>query len=297
MSEEEQESPFVKRHFRRYLEDAVETERQEIEREKKFKLTFVHISDTHIHPDPFYTKSYADVTPHAGALALVDELNNLPFEPDFVLHTGDVAYDPDPGAYRACLSLMQQIKYPIYYVAGNHDHSPSLQRLMLDREEPLSTLHYAFEANGIQVVCVDSNGPADPPAGYIVDEQLEWLSGLCNAEDERPMIIAVHHNVLDVGVPWLDNYMGVRNGEMFHEAILPARRRIRGVFFGHVHQNLDIVRDGIMYSSCLSSWTQFQAYPGLVQTTSDKGAEPGYSMVTVTQDQTFIRRCRFPLPS
>ncbi len=291
-----EENSVVRGQFRRYLQQAVESEREEINRENLYKLTFVHISDTHIHPDPYYTKSYANVTPHAGALALVDEINKLPFEPDFVLHTGDVAYDPDPAAYRACLSILQQINYPVYYVAGNHDHSPSLQRLMLNRSDPLPTLHYALEANGIQIVCVDSNGPAEPPAGYIVDEQLEWLKGLCEAEDERPLIIAVHHNVLDVGVPWLDNYMGIRNGERFHQAILPAKDRLRGVFFGHVHQNLDILRDGILYSSCLSSWTQFQAFPGMTHTTSDTGAEPGFSVVTITDTQTFIRRHRFALP-
>lgn len=284
------------RQFRKYLEDAVESGREQMERERKYKLTFVHISDTHIHADPYYSKDYADVTPHAGALALVDAINTLPFEPDFVLHTGDVAYDPDPEAYSVCLSILQQIHYPVYYVAGNHDHSPTLQKVMLNRADPLPTLHYAFEANGIQVVCMDSNGPADPPAGYIVDEQLEWISGLCQAADERPMVIGIHHNVLDVGIPWLDNYMGVRNGMMFHEAILPARHRIRGVFFGHVHQNIEMIRDGILYSSCLSSWTQFQAYPGMTHTTSDQHAEPGFSVVHLTENQTFIRRYRFPLP-
>ena len=64
-------------------------------------LRFIHISDTHIHPDPNYTKDYADITSYAGAKALVEQVNNVPFEPDFVLHTGDVAYDPDPEAYHA----------------------------------------------------------------------------------------------------------------------------------------------------------------------------------------------------
>ncbi|MDX1991949.1 MAG: metallophosphoesterase [bacterium] len=258
--------------------------------------TFIHISDTHINPDTTYNNTYADVTPWQGVQALIHELNHLPFTPDFVLHTGDVAFDPRPEAYLTCLEALNQIPYPVYYVAGNHDDSPALQRIMLGREDPLPALHYAFEVNGVQIICVDSNGPADPPAGMMTRDELEWLSGLCSADDDRPLVIAVHHHVLPVGIPWLDSYMGIRNGDQFHEAILPAKHRLRGVFFGHVHQNLDVVRDGILYSSTLSSWVQFQSYPGMSATTPDHGAEPGYSIVTISEDQTFIRRCRFPLP-
>jgi hypothetical protein len=31
-------------------------------------------------------------------VALIKAVNDVPFAPDFVLHTGDVAYDPDPEA-------------------------------------------------------------------------------------------------------------------------------------------------------------------------------------------------------
>jgi 3',5'-cyclic-AMP phosphodiesterase len=259
-------------------------------------LRFVHISDTHINADPSYNQTYAHITPYEGAKAMVQELNNLPFTPDFVLHTGDVAYDPEPEAYLTCIEILQEIKYPVYYVAGNHDDNASLQQLLLNRAEPTRSLHYAFEVNGVQIICVDSNGPADPPAGNITGYQLEWLAGLCQAEDERPLIIAVHHNVLPVGVPWLDDFMGLRNGELFHQTILPARHRIRGVFFGHVHQNIDVLRDGILYSSTLSSWTQYHAWPGQTDMVPDSGADPGYSVVMVTAEQTYIRRHRFTVP-
>jgi Icc protein len=167
---------------------------------------------------------------------------------------------------------------------------------MMGRAEPAPTLHYTFEVKGMQVVVVDSNGPAEPPAGFVDDAQLKWLSDLCTAADTRPLIIAVHHNVLPVGVPWLDTFMRMRNGDAFHRAILPARERIRGVFFGHVHQSITMYRDGILYTSALSSWAQIIAWPHTTDTEFDHGAEPGFSVVTVTPQQTFIRRHRYPRP-
>ncbi len=258
-------------------------------------LQFVHISDTHISADRDYGREHAPHSTQEGAEALVRELNALPFKPDFVLHTGDVAYDPDPSAYDTALAILRKIQYPVYYAAGNHDYSDELQRTMLGREDILPSFHYSFEANGVEIVVLDSNGPAEPPRGFVDDEQLKWLEGICSTQDERPLVIAIHHNVLPVGVPWLDEYMRITNGDAVHRALLPGRHRIRGVFFGHVHQNISMYRDGILYTSVLSSWDQFHAWPGQVDTISDEGADLGFNIVTLTHDQTFIRRCRFRL--
>jgi hypothetical protein len=87
--------------------------------------------------------------------------------------------------------------------------------------------------------------------------------------------------------------MALQNGERLHAILLKAHARLRGVFFGHIHQNVDIYRDGILYSSVLSSWYQLHSYPGQEKTNVDVAAEPGFNIVTVTSTQTFIRRHRF----
>lgn len=256
-------------------------------------LRFVHISDTHISHDPEYILPEAAHTPANGARALVDAINNLPFEPDFVLHTGDVVYDPDPLAYVAARDILSKIRFPVYYLAGNHDDRDLLQRIMLDRE-PLTPFDYQFEAKGVQVVCVDSNGPAQQPAGFVTSDQIARLEGICkDTEDQRPLVIAVHHNVLPNGIPWWDDFMRMTNGQEFHEALLPARHRLRGVFHGHVHQPVDTYRDGVLYSGVSSSWYQIHAFPGQKDTVGDEDGEPGFNVVTVTPQQTFIRRHHF----
>ena len=226
-------------------------------------LKFIHISDTHLHPDPAYGADPTRGRPSAryGVEALVRAINAVPFEPDFVLHTGDVAYDSDPAAYGVAREVLGKIRWPVYYLAGNHDDRAALQRTMLDvpAEGVINPFHYTFDASGVQVICLDSTGPGVvPPRGFVSREQIDWLHALCaKADDDRPMVVAVHHNLLPVGAPWWDEFMRCTNGEYVHRALLPARHRIRGVFFGHVHQNVDTVRDGILYASCASSWCQF----------------------------------------
>ncbi len=256
-------------------------------------LTFVHISDTHIsaHPDYGRGEHGSFHSAREGAEALVAAVNALPFKPDFVLHTGDVAYDPDPSAYLSASEILSGIQYPVYYLAGNHDFPAELQRVLLNSAQPKTPFYYDFEINGIQIICLDSNGPAEPPRGFVDAQQLAWLEGLCSMPDERPLVVAVHHNTLPVGIPWLDDFMRITNGEALHKALLPARHRIRGVFSGHVHQHLDMYRDGILYSSTASSWCQFHAWPGQVDTIADTDGLPGFSIVTLTPEQTYIRRC------
>lgn len=262
-------------------------------------LRFVHISDTHINQDPAYT--YADKSvPLAlnGAKALVEQVNALPFTPDFVLHTGDVAYDPDPAAYEMARSVLGQLKVPTYYLTGNHDDPIALQQTMLNSVNPISPFHYEFESNGVQVICLDTQTAVkqkgiNEPAGWLGDDQLAWLDKLCLAQDSRPLVVALHHNPLKVGIPWWDDFMALQNGSALHAILLKARERVRGVFFGHIHQNVDIYRDGILYSSALSSWYQLHSFPGQTSTFADKDAEPGFNVVTVTRQQTFIRRHRF----
>jgi Icc protein len=253
-------------------------------------LRFIHISDTHINPDPAYRLPEADYHPLDSARALVEEINALPFPVDFVLHTGDVVYDPDPRAYEAAGALLGQIKYPVYYLAGNHDDGEMLQQVMLQKDEILAPFDYQFEVKGVQIVCVDSNGPAQRPAGMITDDQLARLQGIAKAKDNRPLVVAVHHNVLPNGAPWWDGFMRLSNGEDFHSALLPARERLRGVFHGHVHQSVDMYRDGILYSSATSSWYQIQCFPRQTETLADRLTPPGFSVVTVTPVQSFVRR-------
>ncbi len=256
-------------------------------------LRFVHISDTHLSGDPSYNLQETSYAPIFGGQALVDQINSLPFTPDFILHTGDVAYDPDPAAYHTAREVLGQIKYPVYYLAGNHDDPIALQRIFLRSETILKPFEYELEINGVQIITVDSNGPAEQPAGAVTQAQLDRLATLCAAKDDRPLIVATHHNVLPMGAPFWDTFMRMKNGEDFHQALLPARHRLRGVFHGHVHEMTDIYRDGILYVTAESSWYQLETWPDQAEIVGDRHMRPGFNVVVVTENQTFIRRHQF----
>ncbi len=259
-------------------------------------LRFVHISDTHITHEPDYKNRIIPSHPGRLAEALVEQINHLPFTPDFVLHTGDVVLDKQPERYEVAREILGRIQVPVYYLAGNHDDSAMLQRIFLQRETVQEDFCYEFEANGVQVICLDSTGPAEWPRGSISDSQMDWLRGLLTAQDERPLVVGVHHNVLATGMPWLDDGMRLENGDTLHETLRLAGSRLRGVFYGHIHQNVQTWRDGIVYSSVLSSWYQLHSWPNEPEFTVEYGAEPGFNIVFVSADQTHVRHHRYGLP-
>lgn len=258
-------------------------------------MRFIHITDTHIAADPAF-ESYGRM-PLARLEALVRAINVLTFPVDFVLHTGDLAGDGSEGAYLFARQVLSRLRAPVHYVAGNHDDAEILQRVMLRRASPDPRFDYTLSVAGLVVAVFDSRGPVDP-AGTLTDDQLRSLRTLC-APAGPPLVIAIHHPPLPLDIPWLDAgwateagqgaTMLLERGPEFLEAITPARHRIRGVFFGHVHRAFQLVRSGILFSSAPSGFAQFRTWPDQVSPMGAESEPAGFSVVTITEEQTTVR--------
>jgi 3',5'-cyclic-AMP phosphodiesterase len=266
-------------------------------------VRFVHIADTHVAARPEF-ESYGHAT-LASLEALVDAINALRFPIDFVLHTGDLVEDRSEAAYRLARRALSRLQLPIFYVAGNHDDADVLQSVMLDRTPVGRRFDYGMTVGGVRVAVLDSRGPNDP-SGTLTDQQLSELRTLC-ARDDGPMVIAIHHPPLPIGSLWLDNgweapgggtpNMLLDRGPEFLDAIAPARDRIRGVFFGHIHRACQVAHRGILYSSAPSAFGQLLTWPDQSSPEASPAEPAGFSMVTITVDRTVVRQHSIPRPS
>ena len=263
-------------------------------------MRFIHITDTHVAADPeLVSHGHA---PLPRLQALVRAINALSFPVDFVLHTGDLAEDRSEAAYVLARRALADLRLPIHYVAGNHDDADILQRIML-RSAPLGPrFDYRLSSAGVNVAVYDSRGPRDP-AGTLTDDQLDSLRALCVPEGP-PLVIAIHHPPLPLDTPWLDAgwqtagapgpSMLLDRGPEFLTAIAPARDRIRGVFFGHVHRAFQLVHRGILFSSAPSGFVQFQTWPDQAQPSASAAEPAGFSVVTIAAEQTTVRHHSLP---
>ena len=108
---------------------------------------------------------------------------------------------------------------PVHYLPGNHDRGDWLQRVLLGRAE-IPHRHADQEFEG-WAACSSSCStaacqPSDEHYGQLEPEQLAWLEQRCAADDQRPLVVALHHNPLSLVVPWLEGIV-LRNGEALHQ--------------------------------------------------------------------------------
>jgi len=263
-------------------------------------LTFVHISDTHIHADPTYTGQHVDFSSRAPVQALIDTINTLEADIDFVMHTGDITHHPEtPEHYHIARDILNQIKYPVYYIPGNHDDVSMFQQAFLgiSPSNVQPTLDYQFDINGVQIVMLDSHVPPEEQGnhyGLLTAPQLQWLDTICSSQDDRPLVVGIHHHILPSQAPWLDNIV-LKNGLQIHEILYKAQARLRGVFYGHIHESIVTVRNNIAYYSVQSGWLQTRTWYNAQKPASGFIQNPGFNLVTLTQEDTFVRFRRIAL--
>ncbi len=262
-------------------------------------VRFLHITDTHISADPNF--ALYGHRPAAHLRALIDIINDLPFALSFVLHTGDVVNDEKAESYAEAKKLLAKLKIPIHYVSGNHDDARLLQG-MIGIEQPKERYDYGFVENGVDFVVLDSRGLVEP-GGHLTDAQLNRLSDTCQMKSDQPLVIVLHHLPLPSDVPWLDEVhtmpsaMILDNYARFLDTIRPARDRIRGVFFGHIHRGIQIMQDGILFSSAPSTFGQLKTYPGQEMPIPAPEEAPGYCLVTIEERRTLIQQYTFAAPT
>jgi len=259
---------------------------------------FVQISDTHFGPTPGYARHGKVALP--AAQLLVDTINQLPFAPDFVIHTGDVVTAPDPASYALAAETLGQLRMPCYYVCGNHDDPADIESFMTmgskqDLVVDSETLSYAFEVKGVRFLVFDTHGPAAiDPHGVLSETQLTILRRETET-DGLPLVIFWHHPMLPMDSPWMDQNMLTTNGEEVHELLRAAGERLRGVFYGHIHQSLQTIRDGILYVAAGSSFAQFSSWPNDERVSVMAEEPPAFHFVRVLPQQLMIRQHRVAL--
>ncbi len=257
-------------------------------------LTFVHITDSHMTSDGAPLHGVASAP---NLRRLVRLINDFPTPPDFVLHTGDVSHDRGAPSYEQAQPILAELRTPIYYVAGNHD-APALLRKFLGAPpaangDPTAPLDYVFEVKGERFLVLDGCWEhVRDPLGWLSEEQLARVRDEA-APQGPPLTIVLHYPPFKMGSPWLDDNMILTNGAALHEALLPARGRLRAVLCGHLHRSSQIVRDGITYISAPSVAPAYTWQPWDAEPRPDLEVPPAYNLVHYFTDRVVVQQYHF----
>lgn len=264
-------------------------------------LEVIHISDTHFGPDRSLDIRGANAC--ARAEALVREINDLTFQPDFIVHTGDVANDPDTDAYALAQKVLSDLKAPVYYATGNHDDVPMMRNALTfgERENliPDSADQLCYRIGGeagetVQFYVLDGwVPPEEGPHGFLSENQIEAV--LSDITGDKPVAVFLHYPLVPVGSPWIDEKLLTKNGIDFQARLLKAAgSQLRGVFTGHLHRGLKLFHGGVFHSGVSSPACEFTAGPEDDFCDFLQGGPIPFNHITFTEEATLVKSYSLP---
>jgi 3',5'-cyclic-AMP phosphodiesterase len=209
----------------------------------------VQITDLHLCESPGDLLEAGINTDHrlAQGLELVQRLR-----PDWIVATGDLAQDPREGTYLRLRSAFAQLEAPVYPLPGNHDEPEMMGRMLGDDGGRLTKR----VVNGNwQLLLLDSTSRDHPLKGNMAYGELEWLDQTLAGTASYHSLICLHHHPLPVGSSWMDR-IALDNSDEFLDC-LDRHSQVRGVAFGHVHQEFQAERNGVRFFGTPSTAIQF----------------------------------------
>ena len=235
-------------------------------------LKILQITDTHLYADA--DGRLLGVNTLDSFHAVIDAFLDTGWKPDLILCTGDLVHDASPEGYRKLGALLDRFGVPVCCLPGNHDNPPVMHEYL--RGEHVSCPR-VVDAKGWRLVLLDSVIPGEV-GGRLEAGELEALARALDG-NTRPTLISLHHQPVPVGSAWLDG-MGLENAAAL-EGLLAGHPEVKGLLWGHVHQQFDEVRNGIRLMASPSTCIQFAPHS---DDFSVGQQQPGFRLLALMPD-------------
>ncbi|MEE4144042.1 MAG: 3',5'-cyclic-AMP phosphodiesterase [Halieaceae bacterium] len=234
----------------------------------------VQLTDTHLCKSQGGTLLGMD-TDHS-LQAVIDLVKSERPAIDLLLGTGDLSDQGSLEAYRRLQQYFTQLTDTHCWLPGNHDNRDNMASVA---DRPLR-LCRELRLGRWQVVMLDSQVPGEV-GGELGATELARLEQALRAAAAEGLysLVCLHHQPVKVGCEWLDQQMVADAAEFF--ALLERFPGVRGVLWGHVHQQIDRRHGEILLMASPSTCVQFA--PNSVNFRADP-APPGYRWLELNED-------------
>jgi Icc protein len=212
-------------------------------------IKVLQITDMHLYAES--SGKLLGLNTEASLEAVIAEIRAHHLPADAILATGDLVHDGKPAAYERIFSWLRDFGIPVYCLPGNHDEANTLKKSVNHR-----LIRYVEQVliGNWQIIFLDSTIP-DSEGAHLRPETLQALEAGLRAAPHNPTLVCLHHQPIAMGSRWLDT-MAVDNPDEFF-AIIDRYPQVRGILWGHVHQELDRMYKGIKMMSSPSTCIQF----------------------------------------
>ena len=257
------------------------------------RVSFAHISDTHIGPSDDFT--FYGKNPTECGHKLIAGINSLRAPIDFIIHTGDVVNGASDASFIRASRLFSLLSAPVFFVQGNHDGDAPFFSRFLASQRGISMLDdgstsYAFSIKQQAFLSLDCRGPAFEDAeGLFTPAHEAAVTQFLSEAGHSPIVLFIHFPPLPLDSQWIDQGMLLRNGERLHELLRSSAATLKCVLFGHVHRRTSVLRDGILYASAPSPVCQFSADQSDMNPRFEPDIPVSYNLVTLAESALTIK--------
>jgi len=237
-------------------------------------IELLQITDTHLFKNP--QGKLLGLNTRQSYQAILDAIKNSE-QPDIILATGDLAQDASSEAYHYLSSSLSDLNTPTFWLPGNHDEPRVMSQSMVNKNV-YSQKRILIQ--NWQIILLDTSVKGKV-FGKLSSEQLDFLHACLSDKKDRFALIALHHQPLNVGSQWLDK-IGLKNSAEFF-AVMARHPQVRGVMWGHVHQEFDYDMGATKLFSTPSTCVQFQPESEDFEAGMQ---DPGYRRVSLKPEGT-----------
>jgi Icc protein len=212
----------------------------------------VQLTDTHLFPTHGATLLGMD-TDHS-LQAVIDLVQKERPTMDLVLGTGDLADGGAGPAYERLQKYFDQLTASNYWLPGNHDSRPRMEAAATSP----TRLCKEIRSGNWKILLLDSQDPGRVE-GFLGEAELTLLEQALQSAQEEGLysLVCLHHQPVAIGSKWLDAQM-VSDADAFFE-VLDHYACVKGVLWGHIHQEIDQHRNGVRLLASPSTCVQFAA--------------------------------------
>ena len=160
-------------------------------------LKVLQVTDTHLYADD--GGRLLGVNTLDSFRSVIDTFLETGWQPDLILATGDLVHDATPRGYRQLAKLLDHFGVPVYCLPGNHD-VPVIMRDHLQSD--FVSCPRVVDHKGWRLILLDST-ERRRISGSLDQSSLEWLESELRSNRECHHLVALHHQPVEVGAPWI----------------------------------------------------------------------------------------------
>ncbi|OBX11808.1 3',5'-cyclic-AMP phosphodiesterase [Gallibacterium genomosp. 3] len=250
-------------------------------------IRLLQVTDPHLFADA--ESELLGINTFASFQQVLSEIKSSGFESDFILATGDFVQDGSEEGYHRFVKEIAQLGKKVFWIPGNHDFQPKMEAVFDVYKAIIQPHKHLLLGEHWQVLLLDSQ-LYGVPHGMLNEDELAWLEHHLLMYPERNTLVVLHHHLVPTRSAWLDQH-NLRNPYDFSE-VLAKHKKVKGIFYGHIHQEVNAQWQGIPVFATPSTCIQFK--PDCAHFTLDS-LQPGWREITLHPDgriETKVQRIK-----